>query len=753
LESIERIDDTPHLEIDAAAVDADVEDLEISPLEMGQAEAIPATAQPIPAAEEAPSPTDVEGVQTLIPEGVEEELLEIFLEEANEVLAAISDAGVLCQSNPDDPESLTVIRRGFHTLKGSGRMVGLIELGDVAWRLEQLMNSWLGEKKPANSDLMDVIGHARDLFQDWVDALQAGQSVALPVPALLAAVERVDQGQPPDFVSGQAAAQAAPSQADEHVAELAQLDESSSTEPDFETASEPLPAVISAFERVEDPETELSLNESTAEALAEFETVDISDIEDVDPGLDVGALIEYAIAPEAPDFPDEVCIGSVCLSNNLYEIFMVEAHQRLAVLQEESERHAEAANSMVSEHARRAIHTLGGIAGTAGITNLADLSHAFEQYWNRFVHAPMPAAHLPLVDDTIARLHEMITTIESGQLPESASDLIATLGELEDEQITPAAEPVADVFEPEVTIVEAIQDTDESALVGSASPAVSAEHSSAEAERDVFDVSTLVSAIKASAPTPVFERRDVADEIDEQLLPIFIEEAETLVPDTGAQLRAWKVAPGDIPARDALQRNLHTIKGSARMVGAMRLGELTHVMESRVIAVIEGHLSASPEVFDTLEAQLDRLADTVDRLKQGDFTPLAEDVSTPVASPVEPTLSLFEEAELLRTPIARQLEAPSQVATRDNAALTLRVRADWVDRMVNQAGEVAISRSRIESEVFAFKRHVNELSEALVRLRGHIREVEIQAESQMQATFQTQGVAEQFDPLEFDRFT
>jgi chemosensory pili system protein ChpA (sensor histidine kinase/response regulator) len=55
--------------------------------------------------------------------------------------------------------------------------------------------------------------------------------------------------------------------------------------------------------------------------------------------------------------------------------------------------------------------------------------------------------------------------------------------------------------------------------------------------------------------------------------------------------------------------------------------------------------------------------------------------------------------------------------------------------------------------VFAFKRHVNELSEALTRLRGHIREVEIQAESQMQATFQAQGGSEEFDPLEFDRFT
>jgi chemosensory pili system protein ChpA (sensor histidine kinase/response regulator) len=55
--------------------------------------------------------------------------------------------------------------------------------------------------------------------------------------------------------------------------------------------------------------------------------------------------------------------------------------------------------------------------------------------------------------------------------------------------------------------------------------------------------------------------------------------------------------------------------------------------------------------------------------------------------------------------------------------------------------------------VFAFKRHVNELTEALGRLRGHIREVEIQAESQMQATFQAHGGAEEFDPLEFDRFT
>jgi chemosensory pili system protein ChpA (sensor histidine kinase/response regulator) len=212
-------------------------------------------------------------------------------------------------------------------------------------------------------------------------------------------------------------------------------------------------------------------------------------------------------------------------------------------------------------------------------------------------------------------------------------------------------------------------------------------------------------------------------------------------------LRGWKAAPRDEAERDALRRNLHTIKGSARMVGAMRLGELTHVMESRVIAVIEGQLAAENEVFETLEMEFDHLADVVERIKQGDSAAGPGAVVAPEA-PIEPALDQFGQPEAVA---AGQLAA--QPISRDARAPTLRVRADWVDRMVNQAGEVAIARSRIESEMFNFKRHVSELSDALARLRSHIREVEIQAESQMQSTFQTQGLAEHFDPLEFDRFT
>jgi chemosensory pili system protein ChpA (sensor histidine kinase/response regulator) len=730
-----------------------------------------------------------DALQVAIPEGVEPELLEIFLEEATEVLATMGEACNACQSDPDDQESLTVIRRAFHTLKGSGRMVGLTDLGETAWRHEQLLNGWLAENKAANADFLRLVERARGVFQDWVSALQANAPATLPVAALLAAVDRVAQGQPLD----------APAVVDTTPEEAGIEATVSETEAEWQPLPlaevETVPGQADAapgieLEAIADDEAEITLSAIEMDQTAAAETAPTQD-EAVEstleaPALDVGAVIEYAAAepnvietaePSHAEaqaepsvlqgdsdslgaeahvesyVPDEICIGSVCLSAGLYEIFMTEAHQRLAVLQEEAERHGEIAHSTVSEHARRAVHTLGGIAGTAGIAVLSELSHALEQYWNRFVQAPLPVSHVPLVQDTVARLHEMIATMVSGHLPEAANDLIATLGELEDEQSLPAAEPAPlPVDEIQAGAVMSPAEDADDALAGAASDSAPAETADDSLAHGLPDISTMVSEIKPATPSPVFERREVADEIDQQLLPIFLDEAETLVPDTSAQLRAWIAAPGEAAACDALRRNLHTIKGSARMVGAMRLGELTHVMESRVIAVIEGHLTASSEVFRKLEDQFDHLVEAVERLKRGDLAPIEDEATAPLEAPIEPVLNQAEIAFAMKTAVADPL-ATAQPATRESNALTLRVRADWVDRMVNQAGEVAIARSRIESEVFAFKRHVTELSEALMRLRGHIREVEIQAESQMQATFLSQGPADGFDPLEFDRFT
>src|SRR5262249_15206774 len=105
---------------------------------------------------------------------VDAELLAIFLEEAAEGLQRVEATLPPWRKQPDDVESLTTIRRGFHTLKGSGRMVGLMDLGEVAWEIEQLMNLWLEEKRLARPALLDLLAASCESFSGWLYQLREG---------------------------------------------------------------------------------------------------------------------------------------------------------------------------------------------------------------------------------------------------------------------------------------------------------------------------------------------------------------------------------------------------------------------------------------------------------------------------------------------------------------------------------------------------------------------------------------------------
>src|SRR6185369_644664 len=73
---------------------------------------------------------------------------------------------------------------------------------------------------------------------------------------------------------------------------------------------------------------------------------------------------------------------------------------------------------------------------------------------------------------------------------------------------------------------------------------------------------------------------------------------------------------------------------------------------------------------------------------------------------------------------------------------------------VNQAGEVSITRSRIEVEVNQIKGSLGDLTDNLERLRQQLRDIELQAETQIASRIEAaKALAQSFDPLEFDRFT
>src|SRR5450432_2971725 len=133
------------------------------------------------APEKAPETPTAQVVQLVDAPGAEidKELLEIFLEEAREVVETIASNLETCRDAPHDRESLTTIRRGFHTLKGSGRMVGLMALGELAWQCEQVLNKWLKDEKPATEQLFAFVDLARESFSRWVGELQDDPTAAI----------------------------------------------------------------------------------------------------------------------------------------------------------------------------------------------------------------------------------------------------------------------------------------------------------------------------------------------------------------------------------------------------------------------------------------------------------------------------------------------------------------------------------------------------------------------------------------------
>ncbi|MEI7446212.1 MAG: response regulator, partial [Burkholderiales bacterium] len=280
----------------------------------------------------------------------------------------------------------------------------------------------------------------------------------------------------------------------------------------------------------------------------------------------------------------------------------------------------------------------------------------------------------------------------------------------------------------------------------------------------------------------------IQDEIDPQLLPIFLEEAAELVPLLGQQLRAWEAAPANAGNSQGLQRTLHTLKGSARMAGAMAIGQVTHSMESRVEGALD--LQSIPSaIFEGLVASYDRVNSLLDGLRSGavesvtfptdeatvdetvedavddlagvpDAVPqdtlvadeaagAAESLAIAPVNPVEPELPPVRHA--LQAPATPAPAAP--VAEESRRAL-LRVRADLVDRLVNEAGEVSIARARLENEMGVLRQSLGELTENVNRLRTQLREIELAADSRIDARNERdRELDRQFDALEFDRYT
>ena len=281
-------------------------------------------------------------------------------------------------------------------------------------------------------------------------------------------------------------------------------------------------------------------------------------------------------------------------------------------------------------------------------------------------------------------------------------------------------------------------------------------------------VHTLTVVPRTLSEQEAEEDIDLVDAIDPDLFPIFEEEAQELLPQMGTSLRQWSTHPKNTGARSELLRGLHTLKGSARLAGALRLGELAHRMESAVELIPQEDAQTSQiepllGVLDGLQSNFERTRhptnDAIATESAGSL-PASNAVTAVQARPA--AAGLAEPAALinpvLATPIrSMPMAASSPLVTqalRSGSNQTVRVRTQLLDRMVNQAGEVIITRSRLEAELGQLRGSLGELTGNLEKLRSQLRDIEVQSESQMQSRMALAKESEQsFDPLEFDRFT
>lgn len=656
-------------------------------------------------------------------EELDAELLEIFLEEANEVIGTIGISLEELYAQPHNVEVLTTIRRSFHTLKGSGRMVGLKDLGEVAWSIEQTLNLWLRQERVVNEALLELLSQAHTLFSAWVAHLASREGAAPDAANLIVLSEQLRAGDP----SQEKPASHAEGQMPPPAASPAIISEVPETAEIPEHTAQIIPLAFPGAQ------TDGVKTEVTPEITA-IETIELGDFdfnvphdEDIPPVETVPAMQPEAVADLSVEAGATI---RQSIPPALYAIFSEEAKIHIGTLQREYGILQEACSNPTPPAIYRAAHTLAGISGTVGISPINRLAQALERALLRRDNSDKPESleALGIIGQAIGELELMFSMLEAHQEPVIPFGVTEAL-----EGLYPVKSALSD---PLTAAEDSSEDADET-------PALLAGASS--------EIDFLREQPSGAVP--------VSDEIDEQLLPIFLEEAADLDEGITAQLRAWRADPEDEESVRVLTRLLHTLKGSARMAGAMNLGEMAHAIETRVEqASATGKVTL--ESIEEIHTAFDEILHGIECLQRGEAVPVsAASGETTVAEKVEsqpPGARAVEEsvpevvqerrADRLRT--AETDEAGAQKAM-------LRVRADLVDRLVNEAGELSIARARIEGEMRSLKGSLLDLTENVIRLRRQLREIEIQAESQMQSRT-AQAAEEQhagFDPLEFDRFT
>ena len=562
------------------------------------------------------------------------EILEIFVEEIEEIFHELHD---LLQNWQNQPELLIEIRRHFHTLKGSGRMVGALQAGELAWAVEDTLNRVLAENIELTptlrrytcyvfafyqAKLYPCFKHKQPILDDLRPLIVLGQQLQQEqriAPELIQMIQ-TDPSQPSSALEPQSAACAEPSvldetlsvfieEAEEHLATIDGFleDAAANSADDYNaliralhtlrgsSAMAQIDDIFNASAKVEKLFKSFLLQEDVVSTSAETKLLEqyADFIRHYLPALRLQDHPQCTAVSDAFEMAWTRYSGSVSLNAQDQPHGLVAQLLQLDIdllldteidFIEQAKTQFPAYLTHLSEQAERlSLHTNNRAA--IGIHYYAI---ALQRAYTKLKDQPELLARgdvVELFNQIHSEFIHLFDTLASGQRVVLSAAAQSAL-----EQLHAFIEPI------------------ESNVLAQNEEAESAPQRAAKG-LDFARLSQYLAEDRLQKDSAASN-----GDFDADLIDIFLEEAHELFEDIDQDLTNWTQRQ-DTRALNNLMRHLHTLKGGANMVQANHIGCIAHELESIYERVIQNKLQLNPEMVQIIQLVQDNIAERLDLIE------------------------------------------------------------------------------------------------------------------------------------------
>lgn len=666
------------------------------------------------------------------------EILEIFVEEIEEIFVELNALFPEWLSDPAHQENLKTIRRHFHTLKGSGRMVGAKSAGEIAWAVEDTLNRVLSGSIQLTPTIQQYAKAVLNIYQFTLyPKFKQVQELDVDLRPVVLLGQQLQQQMTPEPA----------------LEELLQLADSLTAEGQItglELGDSAEDQDIFAAIEISTTEFELEKAETEDAARSDVEETVAIFIEEAEEHLETIAKFLRSENEKVQDYNALIRAihtlrgsSSMAQIEEIFEASSKVEHLFKTLLQDEiaSTSKETAVLIQYAEFVSDYLHLLR----QGDNSKLAAVYATFERVWNDYGFAATEtetvetqglvtklveleidllldaefefdkrakvdypeyiqalseqAAELLAHTDNRAALgiHEFTTDLKSAYDALLEKPVLLN-SDYAYELFAQAHQEFIHLFDTLAAGQRVILNDDTQKTLSELAAFVQQDleifaEDNVPAEQVSEEISIPEAATTASIDFAALSQRIASDrqyidsaetqrDFDEDLLNIFLEEADELLVGIDEDLNTWSKKQDDTTSLNNLMRHLHTLKGGANMITASHIGSISHELESIYERIIRQQIAVTPALIQIIRLVQDNVSDRIQSIRdEGIDYPAVEAISIlqniqalvagqAVAAPVETSIPVveFEYAEASADSEQTADEASEEIASEDTSS-------------------------------------------------------------------------------------